>query len=900
MAIFAQLPDSVGRLFFVNHAAASRNQAPRVVFCATGTKGDLFPVLALGREMVSRGYECELLANQGYDALARENGLAFHAVTVPQTNNLVAGVDNLDHHIMPSYGPTLAYFERESRRGRPLVVVNLEACSGSNLAAELHGIPVCRLVLAPSRFRSVHRPSWPLSLKLRGPLARTYQRYRLPQVYHRMDRAPVALSRINPFREAAGLKPLESFSEIDRGLALQIGFFPDWFGQPQPDWPKNLRLVGFPLPSSTSALPASLESALRQGPTPIVFTPGTGVVQVNEFFSDAARCCERLGRPGVFLSRHYRLPAELRGRNLLHFDFVDLAPLLERSAALVHHGGIGTTARALEAGIPQFIRSMAYDQPDNGERVAQLGLGTYFAPGMFDGERLEGDLRRFIGDPTVAHRLREYRSAVRTSDAIRAAADLLEQQLRRVERPLRSEQTQPGLSALGGRQPERRGLIVGGNRAEGRHHFVFETIGTRGDVAPLVATAAELRERGHRCTVLGPVSCAPLARRQGVAYVSTTEKSLDAASNEVRFSDFYFPALRQVAQFFKQLMAEGEAPLVVNIDKTASSNLCCERYGIVAARVHLSPFKLRSIESPPVPYGRMFGEPSRVSRQRLSQFFRACDEHPGLVGHINACRRQLSLSPVRSASAEESHLREQMCFFPEWFAPAAADWPAVRHLGFPLPDERHQLSEELEAFLEAGAPPVVFTTGTGVFRVEEFFRQARRCLEATGRRGLLLSPSLARSATAGNVRCESFVELGAVLPRAALLVHHGGIGTLARAVEAGVPQIISPLSYDQPDNAERAERLGLGVVLPRERLTGQTLAEKVEQLLSPAWSRRELRACCGAAPNGAAGFALELERIARQGERGGRPSPRGGAAGRPWARPAAQSASPPRGTLLGS
>ncbi len=884
----------------MTHATANPSQAPKVVFCATGTKGDLFPVLALGRELVSRGYECELLANEGYEALARESGLAFHAVTVPQTNNLVAGIDNLDHHIMPSYGPTLAYFEREARRGRSLVVVNLEACSGSNLAAELHGIPVCRLVLAPSRFRSVYRPSWPLSLKLRGPLARTYQRYRLPQVYHRMDRAPVALSRINPFREVAGLKPLQLFSEIDRGVVLQIGFFPDWFGQPQPDWPKNLRLVGFPLPTAASALPASLESALRHGPAPIVFTPGTGVVQVEEFFSDAARCCERLGRPGVFLSRHYRLPAELRGHNLMHFDFVDLAPLLERSTALVHHGGIGTTARALEAGIPQFIRSMAYDQPDNGERVAQLGLGTYSAPGMFDGERLEADLRRFIGDPAVAHRLREYRSAVRTTDAIRAAADLLEQQLRSVQQPLRSDLAPPGRSATGGGALASGRLVATRSRVGRRHHFVFETIGTRGDVAPLIATAAELRMRGHRSTVLGPVSLAPLARRQGVAYVSTTEKSLDSASNELRFSDFYFPALRQVAHFFKQLMAESETPVVVNIDKTASSNLCCERYGIGAARVHLSPFKLRSLESPPVPFGRMFGEPSVVSRQRLAQFFRACDEHPRLVTHINACRRQLSLSAVRSATEVEPHLREQMCFFPQWFAPAAADWPAVRHVGFPLPDERHALSDELEAFLEAGAPPVVFTTGTGVFQVDEFFQQARRCLEATGRRGLLLSPSLERSATTRNVRCESFVELGAVLPRVALLVHHGGIGTLARAVEAGIPQIISPLRYDQPDNAERAERLGLGVVLPREQLTGQALAEKVEQLLSPAWNRRELKAYCSAASNGAAELALELERLAQQGERDERPAIGGAATGGSREQPAAQRAYSTPGVPLGS
>jgi rhamnosyltransferase subunit B len=359
---------------------------------------------------------------------------------------------------------------------------------------------------------------------------------------------------------------------------------------------------------------------------------------------------------------------------------------------------------------------------------------------------------------------------------------------------------------------------------------------------------------------------APLACSHGVDFVAITERSLDGPSGQTRISDFYFPALRRIAHFFQQTVHRSEASLVVNIDKTAGSNLCCERYGLPAVRVHLSPLKLRSLERPPVPFLHMFGGPLALDRERLARFFQACDEHSGLVSHINACRRQLSLSPVLSAATRESHVAEEVCLFPDWFAPAATDWPTVRHLGFALPKSRRPLSVELENFLEAGSPPVVFTTGTSVHEVLEFFQHARCCLEKTGRRGLFLSPHLEHYAGTPNIHCESFAELGGLLPRASLLVHHGGVGTLARAVEAGVPQIISPLSYDQPDNAHRIERLGLGVALPREQLSGGTLAEGVEHLLSPSWTRVALRAAheSTAACDGASELAIVLERCAER------------------------------------
>jgi UDP:flavonoid glycosyltransferase YjiC (YdhE family) len=408
---------------------ALRGQAfanPKVVLSAIGTKGDLFPVLALGRELVRRGYACDLLSNDGYRELAQDHGLRFFPVTVPQTNNLVSGRENLDQHVFPSYLPTFQYFQHESTRGSELVVVNLDECSASNPMCERYGLPLCRIVLAPSKFNSVFRPAWPLNEKVHGAMAATYRRYRLPQIYERMEQSPFLLERINSFRSGLGLPPVARVSEINAPITQRLGLFPDWFGAPQPDWPTELKLVGFPLPAMGGSLEAGLEDFLEQHGRPLVFTPGTGVVDVEEFFRDAERCCRELRLPGVFASPHQRTSGVTSRDGIFRSPFVNLQLLLPRSALLVHHGGIGTTARALEAGVPQIIRSAAYDQPDNGSRIAELGVGTFFAPGQYDHERLVRDVERLLSSSEVQEKLAQLSADVQGTNAISRAADALE------------------------------------------------------------------------------------------------------------------------------------------------------------------------------------------------------------------------------------------------------------------------------------------------------------------------------------------------------------------------------------------------------------------------------------------------------------------------------------------
>ena len=215
-----------------------------------------------------------------------------------------------------------------------------------------------------------------------------------------------------------------------------------------------------------------------------------------------------------------------------------------------------------------------------------------------------------------------------------------------------------------------------------------------------------------------------------------------------------------------------------------------------------------------------------------------------LAPETNAFRAELGLPPVSRLFDRWLHSPQRTIgLFPEWFAPPPPDWPPnVVLTGFPLWDESgvRGPSSELEEFLGAGEPPVVFTAGSAMTQAQRFFQVSAEVCRATGRRGLFLTmfPEQLPAPLPDGVRHFDYVPFSAVLPRSAVLVHHGGIGTTAQALAAGVPQLVVPAAHDQPDNAVRVRRLGAGeFLLPRS----YTAANAVEVLRPPERSRRSAR-----------------------------------------------------------
>src|SRR5262249_36382125 len=149
--------------------------------------------------------------------------------------------------------------------------------------------------------------------------------------------------------------------------------------------------------------------------------------------------------------------------------------------------------------------------------------------------------------------------------------------------------------------------------------------------------------------------------------------------------------------------------------------------------------------------------------------------------------------------------------------------------------------EPLAGFLDSGSPPITFTLGsTAVMNAGGFFQESRAAARSVGRRALLLMGKNALPATAPReLLALEYAPHSGVFARSACVVHHGGVGTTAQALRAGVPQLVMPYAFAQPDNAARVPRLGVAVSMNRRHYKAATAARDLDRLLStPVYAER--------------------------------------------------------------
>lgn len=165
----------------------------------------------------------------------------------------------------------------------------------------------------------------------------------------------------------------------------------------------------------------------------------------------------------------------------------------------------------------------------------------------------------------------------------------------------------------------------------------------------------------------------------------------------------------------------------------------------------------------------------------------------------------------------------------------ASDSPRDAEVTQTLCQSGPDLSEDLSAFLHSGPPPVAFTLGTGMAHAAPFFENAVAACAAANFRGLLLTKftHLIPPSLPPTIRHCPFALFRELLPHCAAIVHHGGIGTAA-ALQSACPQFVLPLAWDQPDNAARVKRLGVGLTLSPRKRTSDHIARALTQLMTPA------------------------------------------------------------------
>lgn len=391
-------------------------EPPRIALVSFGTVGDLRPFVLLAGALQQRGHRVRLVVPRLHEAMARASGLDWVAFGTPEQSMAVLDDPDLWHErrgfgvvwrgLLPSLDELHDRLEDLLRTG-PCVVLS-HPFLAPIVAMVRERRPELRLVtayLSPSTLRTVHDPLTIGSLHVPRWVPTAWRRW----LWSAIDRRfidPDLLPGLNAARRVRALAPVAHFMPTMETVAqASIGLFPPWFAHRQPDWPANFVEGDFPLPpidADVPQLPEALEAFLAAGDAPIAFTPGTGHKHAARYFANALEALQALGRRGVFVTAFpEQLPRPLPPE-VTHVAQAPFERLLPRVALLVHHGGIGTTAEALRAGVPQLILPFAFDQFDNGRRVQALGAGASRPAASASARRLRLLIERWLAAGRIA------------------------------------------------------------------------------------------------------------------------------------------------------------------------------------------------------------------------------------------------------------------------------------------------------------------------------------------------------------------------------------------------------------------------------------------------------------------------------------------------------------------
>lgn len=402
-----------------------------------GSSGDVHPFIGIGRTLRARGHDVTILTAEPFRAPCERGGLRFvqlHSQTefdeITKDPDLWHGRKGLTLILRKIASAVRDHYELISsvyEPGRTVLVAHALAFA-ARVFEDVHHAPAATIHLAPSIFRSDFQQ--PVSIP--GVDASWLPRWVKRSAMWLIDRLvldPQIVPALNELRHDVGAPPISRvFREWVHSPQRVIGLFPQWFAPVQPDWPSQLRLTGFPLydESDLHALDPALESFFSAGSPPILFTPGTANRAAAQFFAAALDATRRLKRRALFLTRYpEQLPKDLSDQERIE-AYVPFSRVFSRCAAIVHHGGIGTSAQALAAGAPQLTMPLAFDQPDNATRLWRLGVGRWIRPNEFRGDRVASELAALISDVHVADRCRHWSDEIRRCDGLADTCTLLE------------------------------------------------------------------------------------------------------------------------------------------------------------------------------------------------------------------------------------------------------------------------------------------------------------------------------------------------------------------------------------------------------------------------------------------------------------------------------------------
>ncbi|NDJ59863.1 MAG: glycosyltransferase family 1 protein, partial [Chloroflexi bacterium] len=413
--------------------------------------GDIQPCVALGKGLADAGYEVRVVTMANFEPMVRQHGLEFFLMegdAEALVKDMLRQMDGKGLQFVRMYRGILRTFGAISRsyhkafsaealRDSDAMLSQLPGGFYSYDLAEALQIPYIALSVIPQE----PTRAWPVPvLPTRASLGQWYNRqtFRFTNlVGWQPFRAP-----INRFRAELGLKPASflwgNTLRIGRERVPVIQGFSEQVVPTPPEWGEHIHTTGYWILDEPDWQPSpELRAFLDAGDPPVAI--GFGSMPVPDPDSTTRLILEALessGQRAILLSGWAQLGRQALPETVFPLDYAPYPWLFPRMAAIIHHGGSGTTGLALRSGVPSLVIPFTADQPFWGERTHALGVGPAALPfSTLTADDLAAALRTMLSDVTMQQRAAQLRDAMAAEQGIQTAVAIIRDYLDRWDSP---------------------------------------------------------------------------------------------------------------------------------------------------------------------------------------------------------------------------------------------------------------------------------------------------------------------------------------------------------------------------------------------------------------------------------------------------------------------------------
>ncbi|WP_404789585.1 glycosyltransferase [Altericista sp. CCNU0014] len=414
----------------------------RIVLTTMGSLGDLHPFIAIGLELRDRGHDIVFATVKQDRAKVESLGFEFFSIrpdyiAMDDRKMLALMMDlqkGTERVIRDYFSANVrdTYADLMDAAQNADFIVSHEIVYATPLVAEILKVPWVVCILGPGSFFSAYDPfvlaPFPALAKLRvfGPTVNRWV----------MDYARFVTrdwgEPIHRLRQNLGLEPV-GHPIIDDKFSpdLVLALFSPVLGSPQPDWPPNTVATGFAFYDGNSerGLAPELQQFLASGEPPIVFTLGSAAVLVpGDFYAIGIEAAKNLNRRAILLIGN-NPPPEPLPESIIALDYAPFSEIFPHACAIVHQGGVGTTAQGLRSGHPTLVVPYSHDQPDNAARLERLGTSRTIPRKQYSASRVIRELGQLLNHPSYAAKAAEIGRILQSENGVGVACDEIEKRL---------------------------------------------------------------------------------------------------------------------------------------------------------------------------------------------------------------------------------------------------------------------------------------------------------------------------------------------------------------------------------------------------------------------------------------------------------------------------------------